>query len=127
MKFLNVCGVKQMFFNKFGDAGKQELHFMKRKYGNIKDPKQGSRPHLLFQNQSSSLFYAVPSTSKINQKREQKISNEAHFYIFYTKFEMSNNNKKIKKCVFEFKNAFPISKEYLLKYKISYKDKGNYQ
>ncbi len=126
MKLLKIISVNDTFYEKFGDVEKNHLKHWSRKFGNIKDPKGGTRPYLLFSHdddKNSKIFWVVPSTSSINKKTLIRIKQNDSNYFVYLKFY--NFNLLNKGCIFEFLNMHPITTDYFVNYKISYFDKSH--
>ena len=117
MKFICVVRLKQDYFWKFGDpvldkkTGKPKMNklgfpaenktpYEKRKFGNIIFPKQ-FRPYLLFKNQSNQ-YWAVPSSTIKNDKKEEIIKKRSHLFVEYFYFKtqpLKKNDKKIQKII----------------------------
>ena len=126
MKLLKIVSVNNLFYEKFGDLKNKHLKHWSKKFGNVKDPKGGTRPYLLFLNdddKNSEIFWVVPSTSSINKKTAILVDANNINYFSYLKF--FNFKFSTKKCIFEFLDIHPITTSYLVNYKISFLDKDH--
>ena len=139
MKLIKTISVKQEFYKLFGG----KLYFDKkanvyknrarpedRKYGNIKDPKGGKRPYLLFKDDNNQLW-VVPSTSAVSNKKAEFIKEKPFFHFTYWRWQYKAADKKInlgknQTATLQFLDMHLINQNFLCSYRVSRADIKNY-
>jgi len=108
--FCYIANISQEYYKKFGESGNKK-HWEK-KFGSPFDPKNGTRPYLIFCD-SNNQKWAIPSTTKTS-KRIKLIEKNPERFIKYWSF----NTGRKQYTVFDFYFLMPTTDKYILDIKI---------